>query len=42
MGESKDKKTKPDRSEIFGDQKPLYETRQAPSKKRPSESSDGK
>jgi hypothetical protein len=42
MVESKDKKTKLNRSEFFGDQKPIYETRQAPSKKRPSESSDEK
>ncbi len=42
MVESKDKKSKPDKSGLLGDRKPIYETRQAPSKKRPSDSSDGK
>lgn len=40
MTDPKEKKSKPDRSEIFGDKKPIYETRQAPDKKRPSGSTD--
>jgi len=40
MTDPKEKKSKVDRSEILGDKKPIYETRQAPSKKRPSNSSD--
>ena len=42
MVDSKDKKTKLDRSEIGGDRKPIYETRQAPSKNSPSGSHDEK
>ena len=42
MTDSKEKRTKPDRKEIIGDRKPIYETRQAPSKKRPSGSQDEK
>ena len=40
MTESKEKKLKPDRSEIFDKKEPLYETRQAPTKKRPTGSSN--